>query len=62
MEPFEQALLGVLALVILFLFWPGVKSTLQKSREAEHRDWPAVIVPVCIVVLFVLFLIMVARN
>ena len=62
MEPLEQILLGALVLIVLFLFWPGVKSAMQKSREAEHKDWPGVIIPVGIVLLFVLFLIIVARN
>lgn len=59
MALWEQILLGVGGLVLLFLFWPGVKQTMERSKQAE-KDWPALIWPLAIVVLFVLLLIMLA--
>lgn len=53
----EQLLLGVLLLVVIVLFWPGIKAVMQRSREAEERDWPAALIPIAIVALFVLLLI-----
>ena len=59
---FEQVLVGILAIGVLFLFWPGAKAAMQKSREAENPDWASVLIPIGIVVLFIVFLIILARN
>lgn len=59
---FEQVLVGILAIGVLFLFWPGAKAAMQKSREAENPDWASALIPIGIVVLFIVFLIMLARN
>ena len=61
METWEQILLGGAALILLFLFWPGVKVTMEKSRQAENRDWMGAVVPVCLVVFFIVLLIIIAR-
>ncbi|MDX9741698.1 MAG: hypothetical protein RBT81_11045 [Gammaproteobacteria bacterium] len=61
MALWEQILLGVLALLVLFWMGPGVKSAMERSREAP-RDWRGVLIPVGMVVLFVLFLISMVRN
>ena len=44
METWEKILLGVLALLIILWFFPGVKTMMRESQEAP-KDWPAVIVP-----------------
>lgn len=62
MGAFEQVLLGIAALAILLLFWPGVRRAVERSRRAEDRDWAGALWPVAVVVLFVIFLIMLARN
>lgn len=62
MGSFEQILVGILAIIVLFLFWPGAKAAMKKSREAENPDWTGALIPVGIVVLFVIFLVMLARN
>ena len=62
MGMWEQILLGIGALVILFLFYPGVKVAMQRSREAENPDWKGALIPIGAVVLFVIFLIMMARG
>jgi len=56
MATWEKLLLGVLAVALIFLFRPGLKAAMQRSREAE-KDWPAVLVPLALVVLVVLLLI-----
>lgn len=62
MAMWEQILLGIGAVVLVFLFWPGVKVAMQKSREAENPDWQGVLLPVVIIVLFVILLIIIARG
>ncbi len=53
----ERVLAGIAAVVILFLFYPGVKRALAQSRKAEKGDWPAVLWPLLLVVVFVWLLI-----
>jgi hypothetical protein len=62
MEFWQQILLGIGAAVILFLFWPGAKAALEKSRDAENPDWKGVLIPVALVVLFVILLIAITRH
>ena len=40
----EKLLLGVIGLLVLFWFSPGVKTMIAQSREAQ-KDWPAVLIP-----------------
>lgn len=56
MATWEKILLGVLVLVVILWFFPGVKTMMQQSREAP-KDWPAVILPILAVAGFVIFLI-----
>lgn len=62
MAGWEQVLLGVGALIILFLFWPGVKATMERSRQAEERDWRGFLLPIGLVILFVGLLIYLTGN
>jgi hypothetical protein len=62
MGMWEQVLLGIGAFIILFLFWPGAKAAMQRSKEAENPDWQGALLPIGLVVLFVIFLIYMARN
>ena len=52
-----MVLLGAITVLVLLWFGPGVKTLLEQSRQAEHRDWRGVLVPIALVVLFVLLLI-----
>ena len=54
--PCEKILLGVLALLILLWFFPGVKTLMKESADTP-RDWPAVLLPLLAVVAFVVLLI-----
>jgi hypothetical protein len=56
MSTWEMLLLGVLVLLVLFWVGPGIKATLEKSRQAEQRDWAGFLLPIALVILFVLFL------
>ena len=35
---------------------------MQKSREAENPDWFSALIPIGVVVLFIVFLILLARH
>jgi hypothetical protein len=60
MQTWEQILLGIAAVVIALLFFPGIRHTLKHSRKGTSEDWQAALVPLGLVVLFVLFLIWIA--
>ena len=62
MNTWEQVLLGIGGLLVLVFFWPGMKAVIERSRQAEERDWPAAIIPLVLVVLFVILLIIAARS
>lgn len=62
MAVWEQVLMGMGAFLILFLFWPGVKQAMQRSKQAENPDWQAALLPIGVVVLFVVLLIMLAKS
>lgn len=62
MAVWEQVLLGMAALVLLFLFWPGAKAAMQKSKEAENPDWTGALIPIGLVILFVILLIVIAKS
>jgi hypothetical protein len=57
LSTWEMLLLGALVLLVLFWFGPGIRATLEKSRQAESRDWAGFLLPIALVILFVLFLI-----
>ncbi len=62
MAIWEQVLLGLASVVILFFFWPGVKQVMKQSREAENPDWKGALIPIGMVVLFVILLISFAKG
>ncbi|WP_419640896.1 hypothetical protein [Thiolapillus sp.] len=55
LSTWESLLLGVMVLLVLFWFRPGIKATLERSRHAE-KDWPGLLLPLAAVVLFVIML------
>ncbi len=61
MELWEQILLGGLAILLIFLFRPGIKAALERSRQAE-KDWKGALIPIGLVVVFVVLLIAMARS
>jgi hypothetical protein len=58
MSTWQMIILGAIALGVLIWAGPGVKVMLERSRQAESRDWAGFLVPILLVVLFVVFLIM----
>ena len=62
MAIWQQVLLGIGAVVILLLFWPGAKAALEMSKRAENPDWKGALFPIGLVILFVILLIMMSRS
>ena len=57
MELWEQLVLGALAILVLFLFRPGIRATIEKSRNAEEKHWGTLALLAVVLVAFVVFLI-----
>lgn len=62
MAVWEQVLIGIAAVILVFLFWPGARAAMQKSKEAENPDWKGALLPIGIVILFVILLVVFARS
>ena len=62
MPMWEKVLLGIAAVVILFLFWPGVKQAIEESKKVENPDWSSVLLPIGLVILFVVFIVMFSKG
>lgn len=52
----EKLLIGVIGLLVLLWFSPGVKIMIGQSRDAK-KNWPAVLIPAVVVVIFVILLL-----
>jgi hypothetical protein len=56
MMMWENVLLGAIALLMVFWAGPGIKQSIAHSKQAKS-DWPAVMLLLAVVILFVVFLI-----
>ncbi len=57
----EILLGGIVALLVILWFRPGLRAAIERSRTAK-KDWPAVLIPLGLVVLFVLLLVQLVRT
>ncbi len=56
----EQALIAVVTVLVVLQIRPGLKAALKQSRQAQHKDWQNLLLPLGLVILFVLLLIALA--
>ncbi len=54
----EKLLLGVLVLLVLLWFRPGLKKMFNERREASREEWMSALIPIALVAGFVILLIM----
>lgn len=52
----ENVLLGAMAIAVVFWMKPGITAALERSKTAQ-TDWPAVLIPLAAIVIFIIFLI-----
>ncbi len=55
-KTWELILVGALAIILIFVFRPGVKAAFEQSRRAE-KDWAGLLIPLAIVVALVVLLL-----
>lgn len=56
----ETILLGLVALLVILWFRPGIKAAFQQAKQVEQRDWRGFLLPIAFVVLFVVLLLIIA--
>ncbi|HHJ15177.1 MAG TPA: hypothetical protein ENJ80_00600 [Gammaproteobacteria bacterium] len=54
----EKLLLGVLVLLVLLWFRPGIKAAFKERRDASRDEWMSVLIPIALVAGFVALLMM----
>lgn len=57
----EALLIGVLVLVLLLWFGPGIRQSIKRSPRGTAEDWKGVLLPLGLVVLFVILLVALVR-
>ncbi len=57
MDNWMQILWAIGGILLLFMILPGVKASMQKSREAEESHWGTVILLAIVVMAFVMLLV-----
>lgn len=57
MALWEQLLAGALGLFVLFMFFPGIKATMEKSKNAEEKHWGTLLLLALVLIGFILLMI-----
>ncbi len=57
MELWQQLLAGAIALFVLFMFFPGIKATMEKSKNAEEKHWGTLALLAIVLVAFVMLMV-----
>jgi hypothetical protein len=57
MPVWEQLLIATVTVLVVLWVRPGLKAALKQSRQAQHKDWQSLLLPLGLVILFVLLLI-----
>lgn len=57
MELWQQLLAGALGLLIVFMFFPGIKATMEKSKNAQEKHWGTLALLAIVLIAFVLLMI-----
>ncbi len=57
MELWQQLLAGALGLFVLFMFFPGIKATMERSKNAEEKHWGTLLLLTAVLVAFIMLMI-----
>ena len=57
MALWEQLLAGAIALLVIFMFFPGIKATMEKSKNAEEKHWGTLLLLAIVLIAFILLMI-----
>lgn len=57
MALWQQLLAGAIGLLVLFWFFPGIKATMEKSKNAEEKHWGTLALLAAVLLGFILLMI-----
>ena len=57
MELWEQLLAGAIGLFVLFMFFPGIKATMERSKNAEEKHWGTLALLAVVLIAFIMLMI-----
>jgi hypothetical protein len=57
MALWEQLLAGAIGLLMIFMFFPGIKATMERSKNAKEKHWGTLLLLTVVLIAFVLLLI-----
>jgi len=57
MALWEQLLAGAIALFVIFMFFPGIKATMEKSKNAEEKHWGTLLLLAIVLIAFIFLMI-----
>jgi len=57
MELWQQLLAGALGLFVIFMFFPGIKATMERSKNAKEKHWGTLLLLAVVLIAFVLLMI-----
>ncbi len=52
----EALLVGLIAILVIMWFKPGIRQMFEQSKNAKEKDWAGALIPVAVVVGFVILL------
>jgi len=57
----QAVLIGVLVLLVLLWWGPGIKESVRNTRRGTAEEWRSALLPIALVALFVVLLIAMTR-
>jgi len=57
MALWEQIAITALGLLVLFMFFPGIKATMARSKNAKEKHWGTLALLTLVLIAFVMLLI-----
>jgi hypothetical protein len=57
MALWEQLLAGAIGLLVIFMFFPGIKATMERSKNAKEKHWGTLLLLTIVLIAFVMLLI-----
>ncbi len=61
MPLWEKIAFTIFTLVMIYLLYPGIRASMEKSRQAQEKHWGTVLLLTAALVVFVLLLISVVQ-
>lgn len=58
MATWEIVVVGILAVLLVMWFLPGIRESMKRTDEQKEKDWRGALLPLLMVALFVIVLIM----